>query len=376
MKTVLNSLFIRDSLDTIKLASLYFDQILLPESGSGLMAPVTPIDESKDPVGQVIQARVVASWSSVSDRTKRYLKPLEDEGILIVSKNRKADYEINEGVFYDIFDEAKAAFFFTNSSGQIIKHRPEYNELAHVVRSNSHLVSKVDDFNRYYDPYDLAQSYFSFLAELTLSTSINHGCSILTDSRIVNELMSRFISSKRLVDKANRAEQQTNFLTHRVLQEFLPKIGRSSIEDVLEVRYRMRTELEAFRAAMSKFSANVKSCPWGPDIQSDSDKIIETQIKPAIHDLKTALQHSKLQVVQRVFENVKNPAAYVPLLATVASNVKPAIALLASMGVVGAKVLWDTLVERQKLQDTSGLTFLLRAPKSFEKLIGSDSLDR
>jgi predicted nucleic acid-binding OB-fold protein len=151
------------------------------------------------------------------------------------------------------------------------------------------------------------------------------------------------------------------------LQTFLPNIKSASIEEVMEVRYKMKNELEGFRAAMSKLSATIKSHPWGPHIHEEADKIIETQVKPAIHDLTVSLSHSKLQVVQKIFENIKNPAAYIPFLATVNSNIKPAIAALASTGLVGAKVLWDILVERKKLEDTSGLVFLLKAPAKFKR---------
>jgi predicted nucleic acid-binding OB-fold protein len=359
MKTVLSSLFIRKSLETIKLASLYCDQIVLPNALSIQAVPSNPADMSRElKIGQTIKVDVVAH-STVTDEIRDTLKPLSDEGILIYSDLVSED-ELKDRPFTGIYEEIRDQLFhFLKSKGHLVI-KPLYDEISDVILGNSPIVKiryDIKDNSNHAKIYTIVESYFEFLANVSLAESIKHGCPLLSDSQVLSELMSSFMTSNRVTGSLNRAEQQSKVLSHQVLQTFLPNIKSASIEEVMEVRYKMKNELEGFRAAMSKLSATIKSHPWGPHIHEEADKIIETQVKPAIHDLTVSLSHSKLQVVQKIFENIKNPAAYIPFLATVNSNIKPAIAALASTGLVGAKVLWDILVERKKLEDTSGLVF-------------------
>lgn len=354
MKTVVSSLFLEEHLNTVKLATLYCDQIILPDTGSGLMALLTEPDESNIATGLS-----VASWSTISDDIKKNLKSLIDEQILVLSEERQ---HIEQGTFFDTFDDVQDRLFRKDPSTGNLLNR--YDEIGLVALGRSPSVQFLEnEFEKYYSLYDLVQGYFSFLAEVAMSEAIHHNSPILTDSQVVNELLLNFLTTERLNKRYNLAEQKSVFLTHQVMQEFLPNVKDAPIDEILNVRYKLRDELEAFRFAMAKLSTDINSNPWEAEVENEVDRIIETKVKPSVYDLKMALRHSNSQTLQRAFDNLKDPTTYVPLIGTVLSGIQPSIAILVSMGFASFRALYDTFIERRKVQDSSGLVFLLKAPK-------------
>ena len=74
------------------------------------------------------------------------------------------------------------------------------------------------------------------------------------------------------------------------------------------------------------------------------------------------------QLVKKTFHNLKNVRTYLPFVAIVLGNVEPCIAALASVGLAGFEALLETLQEKRKTRDKSGLVFLLKAPQKFAKI--------
>jgi hypothetical protein len=367
MDTVISTVFLDGSNKAIKLAALYNDKIVLPSTGNALIGFEEP-EELK--IGYRGPGTVVANWSTVPDRARKQLLPLVDEGIAVFSGAYHANSNpVEEGGLYDTFDDVrKTLFTIGKRSNELLNNFPE---LGQVASGRSPAVNFTRSrLEHYYTLYDLLKAYYGFLAEVALSESIYYDIPLATDSEVVGILLSHFLKGDQVRKKFNVAEAKTGFLTQRVLEEFLPDIKDASIEDVLEVRYKLNNELEAFRVAMSQFSKKIKNNPWHPDIEHEANNIIETSVKPKLYELKTALRQSNWRALTRVFADLRNPTAYVPFVGTVLAHMEPTTGILASLGISAFRSLYETMLERQKIRDASGLMFLLKAPSRFPMKMG------
>jgi hypothetical protein len=185
---------------------------------------------------------------------------------------------------------------------------------------------------------------------------------------MVDALLRKFMERQHLAKHENAAKLKIAFLTHHVLNEFMPDIGDASFEDVLELRYQFRDELGSFRNKMAILSDKIRANPWEAEIKSEVDRLTEVEIKPEVANLKLALRNSNSQLVTRVFRNVKDARTYIPFVGTVLGHIEPSIAALASAGIVGFEALYDTIIERRTIRDTSGLVFLLKGPRKLSKM--------
>jgi hypothetical protein len=347
MEVVLSSSFVDDH--AVKLSALYCDRIILPYDFIGFAKPHVPLPDDA-PIGTVIagpiKATVRALYATFSDHLKAELKPLFDEGILVLAKGTQLSDrpDVFEDAFDDIIDS--------------LRQDERFNE---SLAYNTTLLQA--------DPREASLKLHSaLLAASAYQTSIKYDRPILTDNMIVDALLLNFMDEKRLAKYGNLAKLKVAFLTQQVLKEFLPDIGNASLEDVLELRNRFRDELGSFRNKMSILSDKIRANPWEPEIKREIDRIVEVEIKPETANLKAALRRSNLKLVSKVFRNLKDARTYLPFVGTVLGHFGPSIAALASVGIAGFEALQDTIVERREIRDTSGVVFLLKGPRKLSKM--------
>jgi hypothetical protein len=338
-----------DDLLTLKLAALYCDQIIIPQQYQIAAHRDTPLKCVPEP-GEEVEVMVQGTFRTFSPEIASVVTQLIEESIItILDEPQNIDPWESFNVFYEVCDDV------------IQKSIPKKGNGKLKIQFNPSLFTYAENLLN----YSLLEQYFSFLATAALTSSLKCEVPILTDMQIVDDLLAYFMREDYLSRKLNVAKLKTNFLTHKVMSEFVPNIKNASIEDVLEARYQLRNELEAFRISMAKLSGTIRSNPWTPEIEHDVDKIIESQVRPNLSSLKRSLRQSNLILVKRLFRNFKNLRTYVPLTATALLHWEPAIAGLASIGIAGFEAIYDTLLERRKIRDASGLSFLLKVSRKF-----------
>jgi hypothetical protein len=357
METILNSVFrAEDNLYPLKLAALYCDRITIPRDYYVQVDTDDATKKSMPKPGDKIRVKIVGKFRTVTDAIEDSVKPLVDDGLLSFTdpdEDEEAKGEELLEAFWQAFDDVLPTLLRGHRRNVTLSLNPTLADFSDTL--------KPDDLHL------IMQTYFSFLAKGALAASLQSDKPILTDSAVVNELLLHLMDTQRLAKHMNVAESKVNFLTHQVLREVLPDIGEASIDDVLEMRYQFRNDLEPFRAAMGKMSIKIKTNSWNKDIKSDVDKIIQTDVKPKLSELKSSLSRSNSQFVKRLFRNLKNVRTYLPFIGTVMLHVEPSIAALAGAGLAGFEALYDTYLEKRKIRDTSGLVFLLKARHSLSK---------
>lgn len=332
----------------IKLGVLYCDRMILPADQIGLIRPDVPITDEIIKKQIRITGRLTDVYSTFTDEIEASLKPLFAEGLLVRAEVGSSTSLDNTYAFQDALDDV---------FGPILKNKSFEGFEFHIS------LMQVEA-----DKCDLG-TFVALLAASAYKASIKYDGPILTDNMLVDALLTKFIERQHLVTRKNAAKQKIAFLTHRVLNEFVPDIGDASFEDVLELRHRFRNELGSFRNKMAIISEKIRANPWEAEIKSEVDRLIEVEIKPETANLKLALRNSNSQLVTRVFRNVKDARTYIPFVGTVLGHIEPSIAVLASAGIAGFEALYETIIERRKIRDTSGLVFLLKGPRELSKMV-------
>jgi hypothetical protein len=146
-------------------------------------------------------------------------------------------------------------------------------------------------------------------------------------------------------------------LVENVIRLHLPRVEDLTAESVLGLRDKCKDSLERFRLYMGKLKYSLENEIWSPDFGHDVKKIVDTEVLPAVREIKDSLQSKAMEFGIKVIEDSAKLSP-IPLLATLAVGLPIGWVLAASAGAI---VLKDFLEFQMKRQDVkkNGLYFLL-----------------
>ncbi len=122
-------------------------------------------------------------------------------------------------------------------------------------------------------------------------------------------------------------------LAFNAFELFLPNYSNLPIDDILEIKHKASDELMELKNYINLLA---KSIPMDGNVQLYIQEVINTKISPAIRDFENKILNSKINTIQKIIRDVKNPLSYSPLLASIFTDVKPHIALAVSLGMIGS----------------------------------------
>jgi hypothetical protein len=345
MQATFCSLYV-DELASLKAAALYFDKIVVP-TDIGVIGPVHFDEKFKRPrTGDKGTLTVAAAYKTRPPQFEQTLRPLVDEGVIVLPDVSDYDNDIHYA-FLDAFDK------------EVKKLPKDAEERVFIPFNPALFMTKPPELD-----FGTLRIFYAAVLRSAFLESARYQSPILTDMTMLNDILTQFLI--RNPDRVRTsAKAKSGYLAHRVLTEMLPNIGNARIEDILEVRTRFKDDLGEFRAAMSELSGSILSHPWSPEIEEEVEKIVETKVRPKVAGLGKSLRTSHLELVKNLFKNLSDPTSYSPLIAAVNPHVGDKLAALAAAGVIGFRALYDTYLERRKIKDASGLTFLLKASNMF-----------
>src|SRR6185369_4040702 len=104
----------------------------------------------------------------------------------------------------------------------------------------------------------------------------------------------------QVTEKASAKGKHVGLAAH--LLNKLPSFDNLSLEEVVAIRNELATPLIRFRAAMMKFSDNIKTSYWDSDFYLDADSVFHRDVAPAILDIEECFKSNRLvgQIVRSV----------------------------------------------------------------------------
>ena len=128
---------------------------------------------------------------------------------------------------------------------------------------------------------------------------------------------------------------------------FLPNFYEMCCEDILELRYFAKDELDEMRFYIHNLSST-----YAPDDSEliDANMFLESKIKPAIKTLESKVYGLKAGTIQKALKELKNPFSYTPLLTSFFIDISSHIALATSMGLIAADVGIEYLKQKKSIE--------------------------
>lgn len=139
----------------------------------------------------------------------------------------------------------------------------------------------------------------------------------------------------------------------------IPRLAELDAERVVKLRERCHDSLDEFRVHLRALSYKIQSEPWSAEFEQDCQRVVATEIQPALRKLRGDLGDKARSLGVRIAAATAKTAP-LPLLATLATGLPPEVLLAAGAGVTALHELVTYLVERRSIQ-RNGLYFLLDA---------------
>jgi len=334
--------YIGDNIDEIKIAALYFDKIEI-------------VKHTRYDVGNVIQdkknknlwyGKIKKVVNYITDEFQSHISLLKDEGVIVEV------YEEQGNFYHDLF--SKSLDFINSSSAifyetfKIIEHTE--NEVNVNIKFNPEVH---DVYTKIRGPLEEGVTiYFGFIEEYyadlltSLLNSMSSGNLTLTTSPILHKFMMNFYKNENLPEKykKNTKEKICAQLGIESLKFVVPDVSNLSMEDILDLRFRLKDELIRFREEVEIIQDDLIKNYDKEYIKQNIDKIIKRKINPSVEDLSRKLNFlSGESAIKLIRETLAKPLVYTTIISHFIDNLPLYISILLKVGL-------DVTLERSELK--------------------------
>jgi hypothetical protein len=188
------------------------------------------------------------------------------------------------------------------------------------------------------------------------------GKNCISSSNNLNTLFSVFIkdSIKSYHDLGFKGYAKS--LAFDALKISLPNPDILSFEDILELKLKLKDELDLFYQTINAIEVRNKQL-LNTDLKNNEyENIFFSEIQKPLIDLETKMKNLKSKTFRKFIDKIQNPKTYVPLIGTVVASVPVHYTLLASLGLTAGQSYLEYEEEKREMTN-NGLFFLLRLKK-------------
>ena len=357
MKTIFVAPYVPSALNTINLAALYFDEIVLHERW------LIEVECEPGGFGAFAQrqraGRVRRLIPAIDDTLRAVIKPLIDENVvridatppefLLKSAQRErlceAFFQMEDLLYRSTEGDPAAVSFDLVESG--------------IGEIHSRLVEPLKVGGRFH--FQAVSTYYEGLFVEAIDAALR-GQAVLSSSPVLYQMIERAVSASAL--KSPRMEEVfAGYVQPRLAMDILNTtlIDSSTLDcsDVLEARYQLRNELAAFRAEIRKLQFDFTR-EFGLDkVFREGRAIADARLTPRVREIEGKVRTGRIRALRRLTEALEKPGAYVPLVGSVFAGVPLEIALALSVGLVSARVALETWEEHKQVAN-DGLFYLVK----------------
>ncbi len=140
----------------------------------------------------------------------------------------------------------------------------------------------------------------------------------------------------------------------------LPNPSLMSFEDILELKLKLKDQLEEFSFTINTIELKCKTL-FGSDYITELEykNIFYNEIKKPINELELKIKNLKSKTFREFVSNLKNPKSYSPLIGTVYASLPLKYTLLTSFGLIALQTYQQYREEHREIEN-NGLYFLLQ----------------
>ncbi len=355
---------IAEQVDDLKIATLYFDEIEVVEHRMYKVKLDKPAQGSPKP-GQT--GVVIGTIEFVSDEFRTHASILENEGLLrYVDGDNLLDKRIADEIRPKAAESLSASIDLLWEEADVV-YDSAGNKTFASVRFADPEVTRIHE--QFVAPFEVGATIdMGFVAEYygglltSLLGSVATGGECVTSSNVLNKLVKAYYESDSMTLRRQQIKRELGSSpswAYEAIKVNVPDVSKFSFEDVLEMRQELQDELLGFRQDMADIHEELLDRYDPLYIAASAQDFVDRKINPALEDLDRKIRSTRSGVLKKLFDELRDPRAYTPLIATLFDKVPLHIATMASLGFVGISTAWDYVRNMDEIRN-NGLYYLIK----------------
>lgn len=334
------------STNEIKLLTLYYDKINIVND-----AVYAPKFIKK---GEEIEFEEVEDLQFIPKSFQTDYKLLIDQEILNITK--RDETRLDE---YDQLFSRSISELVNKENDYIYPYHPKEPGVKIITEEVYHVMKHMLDF-KWGDPIEIHYMWFYYAFKLKWFIKLlMEGQTCITSSNNLNHLFTTFINNSEQVNLNTRKGGYSKSLAFDALKIALPNPDVLSLEDILEIKLKLKDELGLFYQTINAIEVKSKQMFDTNIKQDDYQAMFFSEIQRPLLELETKMKNLKSKTFRQFVDKLKDYKTYVPIVGTVVANMPMQYAVLASLGMtVGQSYL--EFKEEQREISNNGLYFLLK----------------
>lgn len=202
--------------------------------------------------------------------------------------------------------------------------------------------------------------YYAFKLKWFIKLLLN-GENCITNSNNLSQLFSAFIKETNQSCSPIDLKGSSKSLSLDALRLSLPNPRDLSFEDILELKFRLKDELEWFSQTINSIEVRYKETftDGGSLNEKEYESIFFNEIKKPLFELEGKMKNLQSKTFRKFLERLQNPKSYAPLVGTVVASMPIHYTLLASLGITTGISYLEYREEKREIVD-NGMYFLLK----------------
>lgn len=341
-----NSDITRKSAGEIKLLALYYDKINIVND-----AVYAPKFGKK---GEKIEFEEVEDMQFIPKSFREDYKLLIDHGMLNITKRDEAEADEYDGLF------SKSINTLVNNEDDYIYPFHPTEPGAKIITEEIYEILKHMLGFKWGDPIPSMYVWYYYAFKLKWFLKLlMEGQTCITSSNNLHYLFSRFVSNTEKIDLNFGIEGRSKSLAFDALKIGLPNPDVLSLEDILEMKLKLKDELGLFYQTINAIEVKNKQL-IGTNIKQDEyQALFFSEIQKPLLELETKMKNLKSKTFRQFVDRMKDYKTYVPLVGTVVASMPMQYAVLASLGMTASQSYLEYKEEKREINN-NGLYFLLK----------------
>jgi len=368
LQTLFVSNCIEKCIDDIKIASLYFDKVIIKNRTLYAVKP-----ENEGAVLKVGDIGIVTKiMSTVSERFLGHISTLIDEGIVDVvdecDERKEPIWKNIDEVVYKILSEKMDILFeLKDKKGDATGNKTALIKLSDEVKDvHSEFLNPIEVGSEIHLNFVL--KYYSSLLS-SLFKNVSTGLNCITASEALNRFIMFYCSNEKIKKMQRELAKKYSVapqLAFEAIKISVPNITAFPFDEVLEIRGKSKDELLRFRNEMEAIQFDFQNNFDIDYISAHSEDFVKYKIKPAVDDLAKKINTLNLRLPLNILEKIKEPASYTPLVGTLFNAIPAHIAILLSFGIISISTAYDYVLSKKEIKD-NGLFYLIKLNNFFDR---------
>jgi hypothetical protein len=330
----------------IKLLLLYYDKINIVSDA--IYSPKFRQSEGK------VEFDGVETIEFISQTFRSDYKLLIDENLIAITSTKESEEDMYVKLFNDRMREvlkAKEDFIFP--------WHPEKKGTKVITEEVYYVMRHVFGYE-YGQPVDTGfiWHYYSYKLKWFIKL-LMEGENCISSSNNLNALFSRFIAECVKSNKNLGLKGYSKSLALDALKISLPNPDILSIEDILELKLKLKDELALFYQTINAIEIKHKELFNTHLSEREYESVFFTEVQQPLNDLKNKMKNLNSKTFRGFVDKLQNPKTYVPLIGTVVASMPINYMLLSSLGLITGMSYLEYQEEKREIK-ANGLYFLLK----------------